>query len=361
MRKSKKIAARKSFSNWIIQKFITFRWSGWLAYCLILFFVGTIINYATQFSFPHFLTHQILLITATTMLVYAMKSFFKDICMFGIGSKENLLSKVSSVKGLYEKQFLPLQRTPLTFLVAILVTIFFFSCIVLLEYIKLDIVGIYAIYIAGSSVLIGVYGYLQYLYFLWFIYRIGECEFDRYSYNIYAPAGTLWVSQIAKTSQRLRSFFLFIGLIYVIEYSMLIPTDKIELSEGIISLSTPNNTALIISWIALFLLVIIAFPIINYVQHMLVVRVVNRLKAQTVGELTELMYEEQRCSKNKKDRMFAVLSYSTLIENIHQSKNYPIKRHLSYETLMTLVTFVVHVMNLYSKIASIPQFNIPLS
>lgn len=360
MKRSKKNVDKKSFFSWVIHKFMTFRWNGWFTYCLILFFIGEIINYATQFSFPHFLTHQILLITATTMLVYAMKSFFKDIRKFSVGSKENLLSKVLSVKGLYENRLLPLQRTPLTFLVAILVAIFFFSCIVLLEYIKLDVVGVYAIYIAGSSVLLGVYGYLQYLYFLWFIYRIGECEFNCYSYNIYAPAGTMWVTQIAKTSQRLRNFFLFIGLIYIIEYSMLIPTNKIELSEGIISLYTPNNTAFVISWIALFLLVIVAFPIINYVQHMLVVRVVNRLKAQTVNELTELMYEEQRCSKNKKDRMFAVLSYDTLIENIHHSKSYPIKRHLSYEALMTLVTFVVHVMNLYSKIASIPQINIPL-
>lgn len=347
----------KSFPDWLINKFEFFHWKNWCLYCVVLFAVGVVINVATQFRFPNFWTHQILLIAATTMLVYAMKSLFKDIRMFRKESQQHLLSKVSEVNGLFNHRFLSLQRSPWIFLVAILVTAFFFFCIVLLEYIEVDIIGIYAIYIAGSSVLIGVYAYIQYLYFLWFIYQAGKCEFDYYSYNIREPAESAWLSQLAKTSQRLRNFFLWIGLIYVIEYSILIPADKISFSGKSISLNTPNNIAFVISWIALFLLVIIAFPVINYIQHTLVVRIVNRLKAQTVKELSDMMFEEQRNNQNKRDLMFAAVSYSALIENVQQTKSYPIKRQLSYETLMTLVTFVVHIMNLYSKVASIPQLS----
>lgn len=347
----------KSFPIWIINKFEFFQWKNWCLYCVVLFIIGAIINITTQFRFPNFWVHQILLIAATTMLVYAMKSFFKDMRTFRKESQQHLLSKVSEVNGLFNHRFLPLQRSPWIFLVAILITAFFFSCIVLLEYIEVDIIGIYAIYIAGSSVLIGVYAYMQYLYFLWFIYRAGKCKFDYYSYNMRAPAESPWLYQLAKTSQRLKNFFLWIGLIYVIEYSILIPADKISFSGGSISLNTPNNIAFVISWIALFLLVIIAFPMINYMQHTLVIRIVNRLKAQTVKELSDMMFEEQRNNQNKRDIMFATFSYSALIENVQQTKSYPIKRQLSYETLMTLVTFVVHIMNLYSKIASIPQLS----
>lgn len=344
------------FPEWIIEKFKTFQWRNWLIYCVLLFVLGAIINQATLHRFPHFVTHQLLLIAATTMLVYAMKMFFLDIDKLNSSASEGLL-KNPEARGLYLKKLLPIQKTFLAPVVSLFITVFFFSCIVILEYIELDIIGFYAIYIAGSSVLIGAYGYVQYLCFLWFVYQAGKLKYRSESYNVYAPAATPWVTQIAKTSQKLRSFFLWIGLIYVIEYGMLVPTDKISFADNTISLHTPNNTAFLVSWVALFLLVIIAFPIINHYQRKFVVDLVENLKGQTVQDLSTLMAEERRNDIDKKRRMSTVIAYSVVIENIRNSKSYPIKQLFGYETVMTFVTFVVHVINLYSKVASIPQLS----
>lgn len=344
------------FPQWIIEKFKTFQWRNWLLYCVLLFLFGAIINQVTLHRFPHFLTHQLLLITATTMLVYAMKMFFLDIDKLNSSGPEGLL-KNPEARGLYLKRLLPIQKTFLAPAVSLFITVFFFSCIVMLEYIELDIIGFYAIYIAGSSVLIGAYGYAQYLCFLWFVYQAGKLKYRSESYNIYTPAATPWVAQIAKTSQMLRSFFLWIGLIYVIEYGMLVPTDKILFADDTISLNTPNNTAFLISWMALFLLVIIAFPLINHYQRKFVVDLVENLKGQTVQDLSVLMEEERRNDQDKKRRISTVITYSVVIENIRSTKSYPIKQMFGYETVMTFVTFVVHVINLYSKVASIPHLS----
>ena len=347
-------------TNWIIRKIEFFNWKYWIIYCAVVLIIGTIINCSTHFSFSNFLTHQLLLVANTTMLFYAMKQFFKDIGILGSHPDVSLLKKEPEVKAIYEKRLLSFQRSPWLLVIAFFITAFFFSCIVLLEYINLDIIGIYAIYIAGSSVLIGVYSYAQYVIFLWFIYKAGKCQFNCYDYNFYVPAESAWISQIAKTSQHLRNFFLFIGFIYVVEYSILIPADKITFENGTISLNTPNNIAFIISWIALFLLVIIAFPILNHIQYTLIVRIVNKLKDHAIGELSDLMKQEQHYSKNKKQRLSIIVTYNILIENIRQSKSYPIKRQLSYETLMLIVTFVVHFMNLISQVTSIPQIQLLL-
>jgi len=344
------------FPEQIIEKFKTFQWRNWLVYCLLLFLVGTIINHVTYYRFPHFVTHQLLLIAATTMLVYAMKLFFLDVDKLNSHAPEGLL-KNPEARSLYLNKFLPIQKTFLAPAVSCVITVFFFSCIVMLEYIELDIIGAYAIYIAGSSVLIGAYGYMQYLCFLWFIHQAGKLEYRSGSYNTYAPAETPWVSQIAKTSQALRSFFLWIGLIYVIEYGMLVPTDKISFSRDAISLNTPNNAAFLISWLALFLLVIIAFPIINHYQRKFVTDIVKKLKGQTIQNLSDMMAEEKRRDQDKNQRMSTVIAYSVIIENVRNSKDYPIEKLFGYETVMTLVTFVVHSMNLYSKITSIPQLS----
>lgn len=343
----------------IIGWFENLKWNNWAAYCFVLFSIGVIINISTDFIFPHFFEHQILLITATTLLVYAIKTFFEDVHKFDSQSKESLLASNPGINAIYTNTLLPLQRSPWTVLACVTVTVFFFTCIILLKYISLDVIGIYALYIAGSSVMIGVYGYMQYLYFLWFIYKAGTYDYTHgpmlYSYNIYSPAESAWVIQLAKTSQRLRNFFLFIGLIYVIEYGILIPTDKITIGENVIILNMPSNIAFIGSWIALFILVIIAFPIINFIQRSLILKLVNKLKAHTIHELSELMYTEQRDIKNRKDRLQIIITYDVLIENIKKSKSYPINRQVSYETIMTIITFCVHVFNLFDKIAKIPQ------
>ncbi len=65
--------------------------------------------------------------------------------------------------------------------------------------------------------------------------------------------------------------------------------------------------------------------------------------------------------KDKRGRMYAAVSYHTLIENVRQTKDYPINRQFSYETLMTLVTFIVHMINLITKVTSISQLSILLT
>lgn len=344
------------FPEWLIKLFKTFRWRNWLIYCVLLFFVGTIINRATQYRFPHFVAHQLLLIAATTMLVWAMKMFFLEVDKLNVRNPKGLLRNPEA-RGLYCHKLLPIQKTFLAPAISLVITIFFFSCIVMLEYIELDIIGFYAIYIAGSSVLIGAYGYVQYLCYLWFVYQAGKLNYRGESYNVYMPAETPWVVQIAKTSQKLRSFFLWIGLIYVIEYGMLVPTDKISFADDTISLNTPNNAAFLISWLALFLLVIIAFPIINHYQRKFVTDLVAKLKDQTVQDLSVLMDEEKRMDQDKKRRLTTVIAYSVIIENIRNAKSYPIKQLFGYETIMTFVTFVVHMVNLYTKVAAIPQLS----
>lgn len=349
----------KAFSNGVIQRFEALDWKSWCAYCAVLFTVGAIINVKSGFTFPYFFAHQILLIAATTLLMCAMKSFFLDVRR--LGEDGRFLLKVPQVKGLYQKQFRPLQKTPWLFLISFLVMLFFFSCILLLEYIKVDMVGIYAIYIAGSSIMLGTYAYGQYLFFLWFIYQIGNGSFDQRGYNVRVPAETVWIKKIAKMSQTLRNFFLSVALLYTLEFSILIPVDKIELSDKGLFLHTPNNTAFVLFWFAFLLLVVVAFPIINYIQYKLVVRVINRLKSQTIHELSTLMFEEHNMIKDKRGRMYAAVSYHTLIENVRQTKDYPINRQFSYETLMTLVTFIVHMINLITKVTSISQLSILLT
>lgn len=351
----------KEFPSFFIKQLKTLSWKTWGTYCALLFLVGVCINFKTKFVFPHFIAHQLLLITATTLLMCALKSFFRDFQILDGESPDSLLLKVPEVQGLYRERLLPMQKSPWIFLAGFLIALFFFTCIVLVEYIQIDVIGIYAIYIAGSSIMLGTYAYMQYLFFLWFIYQIGNFQLGHQAYNILIPAETEWIKKIAKMAQTLRNYFLCVGLLYTIEYSILIPTDKIELNDNGVLLKTPNNAAFVLSWIAFFLLVIIAFPIINYIQHKLVERLIGCLKSQTLNELAALMFFDNGRIKDQRSRMYNAVTYHSLIESVRQSKNYPINRQLSYETLMTFITFIVHIMNLFSKVQSIPQLTASLT
>lgn len=340
----------------IIKWFEKLTVKSWALYCAILFLVGVIINCSTHHRFRFFTLHQILLIAATTMLVLAMRSYFLSTKQLGVESGNGTLCKVPEVHGLYKEKLLRLQRTYWIFLAAVCITAFFFTCIVSLEYIKIDIIGIYAIYIGGTSVLIGVYGYVQYLFFLWFLHKIGkQVKFTQYGYNYYSPAKTEWVIQLAKISQRLRNYFLAIGLIYTGEYYILVPADVLTIEGKTITMNTPNNVAFIVSWAALFVLVIIAFPVLNRIQYTLVINIVEKLKGITKNDITELMLVEQQDSKTRFERLSIISTYSSLISFVDKDNSYPIKRYITYESFMTLTTVVLHCSNLLSKLPSIHQ------
>ena len=353
MTRRRKKKQKQPFMNWLISQLQNIKLRRWLLYIVLLSLTGQFINIFWNDYFPQFTIHQLLLIIATTMLVYAMRGFFNETDALRQSFAKGVFRN-TELRNLMQQQFQKWQQSKIPLLLGSIIVAFFFGCIVRLEYIRIDAVGLYAIYIGGSSVLLGVFGYCQYLLFLRMIHKINSMSIT--DYDIYSPADTGWVVQIAKTSRRLRNYFLAIGLIYVVEYGILIPMDKISFGESV-SLSTPDNFVFVFSWAALFLLVIIAFPILNAVQHRLIANIVVKMKNISINELSELMYAEKKASSSVKEKLTNTVVYNVLIMNVRQSKNYPIKRQLSFEVIMTTATLIVHLFNLYSKISQFPWLN----
>ena|GEM_PF-5982001 len=357
MKRKKSKNTKMPFSKWVIVKVQQAKIRWWVISMVIITLAGQLINVFGNNYFTQFTTHQLLLIAATTMLISAMRGFFNAVDDL----EQSLVKGVSrnpELRGLIQRRLRKWQLSKSPFFLAAGIAMFFFFCIVRLEYIRIDTVGVYAIFLGGGSVYIGVYSYYQYFIYLRMIHEMATLSIT--NYNIYSPADTGWIVQIAKTSQRLRNYFLGIGLIYVVEYSILVPSGKISIGDSL-ELNTPDNLAFIGSWVVLFLLVIIAFPILNTVQHKLIAKVVIKMKNSSTSELTELMHVEKKNNLSVKDKLINTVVYNILISNIKQAKDYPIKRQLSYEALMTMVTLIVHVFNLYSKITEIPWISNLLS
>lgn len=341
---TKILLSENKFGIWFAHKWedITFR--NLSLYFFIMFVVGRIIDISTNKVFKNFLFHQILLIVASILIIYAIKKYFSQYSELSKSFERNPEIKAKFIK--YQK----IQKSILPFLAAIIVTAFFFSNIFLLEYIKLDVIGIYAILLAGNCVIIGVYGYMQYVFFLAFVYTVSKVNI--WDYDIFSPSETKFIKDMAIISKRLIKYFLFIGLIFVTEYAILVPTDKIEIGQTI-NINTANNLSFIITWIALFILVIIAFPVINYIQRKLIERVVLSVKSKSICQISDMMYTENIFEPNKKQRFISVLTYSAIIETIRKSKSYPIKSHLTVDAIITIASLMVHCLNLYSKLASL--------
>lgn len=349
MKKKKK--SRLPFSKWVILKIRKSKTRSWILFFVAVFVSGQIINIFWNDYFTQFCIHQLLLMLATYLLLRAMRVFFSSVDSLE-SSPDKGVSRNPELYGLIKRKLRRYQSLMLPFVFGVIISAFFFFCIVRLEYIKIDIVGLYAILLGSSSVCLGVYSYYQYLVFLKVIKEMSSLSIT--DYNTRSPADTGWIVHIAETSRRLMRYFASIGLIYVIEYSILIPSDKIQIGFPI-KLDTPDNIAFIVSWVALFILVIIAFPTLSAIQHKYIANVVAKMKNSSTDELSKLMYIEKSENLPAKDKLFSTVMYDILISNVKQAKNYPIKRKISCDSIATAIAVIVHILNLYTKVAQIPS------
>lgn len=119
----------------------------------------------------------------------------------------------------------------------------FFWGIFTQHYIKLDLVGCYAVFIVTVVVSISVIGYMQYIWLLWFLVRVNNCS--TMYFNRSNPAQTPILVFLAQLTNRVKWCFFIEGFLYVLEYFILIPPAQLSLP----SLQMPDNVSFLITWL----------------------------------------------------------------------------------------------------------------
>lgn len=223
----------------------------------------------------------------------------------------------------------------------VIVLVIFFWGIVSQHYIKADVIGVYAIFIVTITVSISVIGYMQYLWMLWFLYRVSKCS--RLYFNKNSPAHTPFLIKTAGLMGKAKWCFFTEGFLYVLQYYLLIPKERIT-GTG---LQMPDNTSFVITWIVLFVVIILAFPALVLIQESLISKIVNDLKNKSLQILSKDfdIADESRTAHK--------YMYSVMIKNILSSADYPVNNKRFGAGLISLATFCLHITTFLTQVSTL--------
>ena len=312
----------------------------------INFILGILIlNYSDTFNYfsPHLIC--LTLNIVITLLIgheYANTIEFLDSEIL----PKRFCKKYVELCGVY-KQFRHKTFHDINFVLCIIILTIFFWGIFSQHYIKLNIVGWYAIYMVAVTVSMSVIGYAQYLWLLWFLYRINYCSLI--PYNKIRPAYTPFLVKIGTLTKHAKWCFFIEGFLYVLEYSILIPKGNITLSE----INVPDKVSFLVTWGVIFVVIILAFPVIIFIQESLLSKIVKDLKK---NRLEALLYNYDIQDIKKNELTPQIYMRNQMINNLIASPDYPIKIQRFGPSVVAAATCVLHIVNLLDQYPELKTF-----
>ena len=231
---------------------------------------------------------------------------------------------------------------------------FYAYCIYNLGFIPSNPLGVFGAILASVALLSGLSGYCLYIHFIYTIYYISS-HYDYF--NQAYPKHQNWYIQTYNMYKTLSNTFLFCGILYILEYCMLVINRAPIAINEIITLNL-DNILLYISWISIFLLIVIAFPILTHIGTNLfndlcnkwVDNKIQRLDADILDKLqnTDHSIIIHDLNRNFKINSYCIKFYKTLYL---KNKGVPCMTLLSIITnfCITLGTIVNLFLDILSK------------
>lgn len=217
------------------------------------------------------------------------------------------------------------------------------------NYIKLDLVGGYAVFIVCVAVSISVLGYIEYIWLLWLLFRASKCS--TMYFNRSNPAQTPFLVCLAQLTNRAKWCFFIEGFIYVFEYFILTPPAQLTLP----TLQMPNNVSFLITWLILFIVIVLAFPTIVIIQETLIAKIISNLKHERVEQLSG-WFDLASYRADGSGPPTEAYMYDSMIANVLASEDYPAKIRRLGPVLITVATVSLHIVTLIGQFPQLKLF-----
>jgi len=151
----------------------------------------------------------------------------------------------------------------------------------MLGYLPASPLGVYGGFLALITLVVGLFGYAQFVCILMLLCDISKRE----DMNTNFPPQESWFKILDKISGTLSLYFLIFGVFYVTEFSLLVPQDALKVSNTILKLNTKNNLVFIVSWISVFLLITLAFPILAILRNHFFSKIIENWKNNKIQKI----------------------------------------------------------------------------
>lgn len=320
--------------HWFLRKIERLNRLHALIFALGSFGVGQVLN--LFWPYEHFLIYQVLFIPAVIIAFSEIQKFLSNVKEY----QRMTASHPNSETGDFLRRLL---HSSWYFVALVAVSGIFIFSTISLSYISFDPNGAYALLMILLVMVSAVLGQTCYVYYIIFLRKIAHSK--RFKYNFYLPARTDWVQLLAKIGTRFTNAFFVLGFIYTTVYYLNMPDSYVSISftPPTLHLNTPNDSIFLISWIALFIIVIFAFPSYSWLQSRYMKAIVRRLKDASIDEIYFLT---EASSIRKGKDIDTETKYYKLMTDIDLSQSSPQNLFNPIPLAATLCSIAVHLVKI---------------
>ena len=308
--------------------------------------LGIIINFIEPYPDFYILFPILLIMSLSTIML--LKKCFKKMIEFKKECEEKQIFKYALDALFAEK------RNVGVLFIYINIMIMYFLCLYNLQFIELNIMGWYILFLGNGTLIMALIAYEIYIRFTIVLCRVStDITSLHNNYNVYSPDHTEWLQKIHLLSKIFKNASFIIGLLFVFENSMLFFANINKLNKYI---NIANFTFLEkisklpvefwIIWLLVSIAIAIAFPIIAVIQLNNIKKIINQISIFYNNKVT-IEYMDSNNEKNILNH-YLIMNMIKCVETALNEKYIPPKIDKLIAVLTSLLTCIVHLTTFYN-------------
>lgn len=317
-----------------------------LGFELIMLVLGILIDNIEPYNNFEILFPVLLLMSFSTMVL--LKFCLKKMLDFKNYCDTNEIFKDAM------KVFMAEKTSIMIVTLYILIILIYFLFLLALQFISLNIMGIYILVFGAGTLFMALIAYESYIRLTHTLFKfssdnVGLSE----NYNSFSPSHTDWLHDLHSLSKVLKTASLIMGLLFVFENTMIFLANTDKLNVYIDNKSLPIFQKMMklpfefwFIWIFVFLAIAIAFPVIAVLQSTIMKKIISDIG--NIYSKKTAKYLEDTTSENYIKNVYISLK---LVENAEQSLNekyMPPKLNKFIILLTSILTCLLHLTTLYN-------------
>lgn len=316
----------------------------------IFFCVGRVLLFFNPIRYDWI--HQIVLTVISFIVIYALKYIYdmtQEIkkASFGLTYKNRKkIFKLSTMSTIID-QMIDMQNSIWWPIIMLFPAIGFVRKNLYLGFVEKNPAGYYAVIFGALTFYIALLGYSQILVALIHFYKIAHdkdsCISVDYPSDMVAPP--TWFSLWRQLFQKIVMLFFVAGTLFTLEYILLMPPDVVVIKDKTFIFNVCDVNKFILSWLTIFIWIIIAFPLISII--------INNMQKLLIKNLNKKINYEHTILLNTSMESKSVLDlwmYRQLMETPIKYTNYSQIYKKIIPLISTIISLLLNIIKLYESI-----------
>lgn len=315
-----------------------------IMYLFIFLITGIILN--TYYTFPHFELYFCIFIGIAVIVWKSIEYFSTSIRE--IVTNLRVIDDTSVAYDYYDKYIC--RNSLYIILPCIILIVFGGGGISMSDAIVCDLLLFWVMSLFTLVVYISIIGYVEFFLLAIFIYKLSvkECQFTNLPHSLEecVPADIEWIQKITKLAHWYQAVFFLVGSLYIIAFGAFCQLPEFNANR--------NSLAFYILWGVIFIAIVLAFPVITFLEHNWIKKIVKKVKNTYILDIHKEADRIMRSSQTGKMSKLQIQLWEEIYAfKIIESRDYPIVStfNKAYGICFSIFNFFAST---YSVIGGVP-------